>query len=53
MIVPVYLLVRDLADTNGAGFVGYDVALFIGALGPGYAARQFTDATWSDLAKCS
>ena len=53
MIVPVYLLVRDLADTNGAGFVGYDVALFIGALGAGYAARQFTDATWSDLAKCS
>ena len=35
MIVPVYLLVRDLADTNGAGFVGYDVALFIGALAPG------------------
>src|SRR5947208_2241861 len=25
MIVPVYLLVRDLADTNGAGFVGYDL----------------------------
>ena len=46
MIVPVYLLVRDLADTNGAGFVGYDVVLFVGAIGAGYAARQFTDATW-------
>jgi membrane protease YdiL (CAAX protease family) len=52
MIVPVYLLVRDVADTNGAGFVGYDIVLFIGAIGAGYAARQFTDATWGDLAKC-
>ena len=45
MIVPVYLLVRDVADTNGAGFVGYDIVLFIGAIGAGYTARQFTDAT--------
>jgi hypothetical protein len=52
MIVPVYLLVRDIADTNGAGFVGYDLVLFVGAIGAGYAARQFTDATWTDLAKC-
>jgi len=35
MIVPVYLLVRDLADTNGAGFVGYDVVLFVGGIGAG------------------
>jgi membrane protease YdiL (CAAX protease family) len=52
MVVPVYLLARDLVDTNGAGFVGYDLVLFVGAIGGGYAARQFTDATWADLAKC-
>ncbi len=26
--------------------------MFVGAIGAGYAARQFTDATWGDLAKC-
>ena len=52
MVVPVYLLVRDVADTNGAGFVAYDLVLLVGAIGGGYAAKQFTEATWSDLAKC-
>jgi membrane protease YdiL (CAAX protease family) len=52
MVVPVYLLARDLVDTNGAGFVAYDLVLLVGAIGGGYAAKQFTEATWADLAKC-
>jgi membrane protease YdiL (CAAX protease family) len=50
LVVPVYLLVRDVND--GAGFVLYDLALFVGAVGVGYAAKQFVDATWRDLAQC-
>jgi membrane protease YdiL (CAAX protease family) len=50
LVVPVYLLVRDLDE--GAGFVLYDLALLVGAVGVGYAAKQFVDATWRDLAQC-
>jgi hypothetical protein len=50
LVVPVYLLVRDVDE--GAGFVLYDLALLIGAVGVGYAVKQFVDATWRDLAQC-
>jgi membrane protease YdiL (CAAX protease family) len=50
LVIPVYLLVRDVDD--GPGFVLYDLALLVGALGVGYAAKQFTDITWRDLAQC-
>jgi membrane protease YdiL (CAAX protease family) len=50
LVVPVYLLVRDIND--GAGFVLYDLALLVGVVGVGYAAKQFVDATWRDLAQC-
>jgi membrane protease YdiL (CAAX protease family) len=50
LVVPFYLLVRDIDE--GAGVVLYDIALFVGALGVGYAAKQFTDITWRDLAQC-
>jgi membrane protease YdiL (CAAX protease family) len=50
LAVPIYLLVREVDD--GPGFVLYDLALLVGALGVGYAAKQFTDLTWRDLAQC-
>lgn len=50
LVVPMYLLVRDIND--GAGFVLYDLALLVGAVGVAYAAKQFVDATWRDLAQC-
>jgi membrane protease YdiL (CAAX protease family) len=50
LVVPVYLFVRDVND--GAGFVLYDLALLVGAVGAGYAVKQFVDATWRDLAQC-
>jgi membrane protease YdiL (CAAX protease family) len=50
LVVPVYLLVRDIDE--GIGFVLYDLALLVGAVGIGYAAKQFVDATWRDLAQC-
>jgi hypothetical protein len=42
-----YLFVRDVDD--GAGFVLYDLALFVGAVGAAYAVKQFVDATWRDF----
>jgi membrane protease YdiL (CAAX protease family) len=45
-----YLFVRDVDD--GAGFVLYDLALFVGAVGAAYAVKQFVDATWRDLGQC-
>jgi membrane protease YdiL (CAAX protease family) len=50
LVVPIYLLVREVDD--GPGFVLYDLALLVGAVGVGYAAKQFTDLTWRDLAQC-
>jgi membrane protease YdiL (CAAX protease family) len=50
LVVPVYLFVRDVND--GAGFVLYDLALLVGAVGAGCAVKQFVDATWRDLAQC-
>jgi hypothetical protein len=50
LVVPMYLFVRDVDD--GAGFVLYDLALFVGAVGAAYAVKQFVDATWRDLGQC-
>jgi membrane protease YdiL (CAAX protease family) len=50
LVVPVYLLVRDIDE--GIGFVLYDLALLVGAVGVGYAAKHFVDATWRDFAQC-
>jgi hypothetical protein len=50
LIVPFYLLVRDIDE--GPGVVFYDLALLVGAVGVGYAAKHFTDITWRDLAQC-
>jgi membrane protease YdiL (CAAX protease family) len=50
LAVPIYLLVREVDDDPG--FVLYDLALLVGAVGVGYAAKHFTDLTWRDLAQC-
>jgi membrane protease YdiL (CAAX protease family) len=50
LVVPFYLLVRDIDE--GPGVVLYDLALLLGAVGVGYAAKHFTDITWRDLAQC-